>query len=137
MFTLRIHENAGSDLEALFDGAEGDKGIKAAGRIVALLEEIENNPALLDSLTDHGYGANRDESYHVSKWQKHWRQGRDLWRLKAWDLETKGIQYRVPYAYLPGRQEYHVLGVICRQKLDYDDDDNPITRRILDSYEDL
>lgn len=93
---LFIHEDAVADLRAL-----RRTELQAAARIAALLAELKGNPDLLDRLTQHDYGAYHSADFHVSKWQAQWRQGRDLWRLKMWDLEDQGLRYRIVYAFIP------------------------------------
>jgi len=127
---LFIHKDAIADLSAL-----RQKELKAAARIVALLEELKGNPDLLDRLTQHDYGAHQSADFHVSKWQAQWRQGRDLWRLKVWDLEDQGLRYRIVYAFIPQKQHYHILAIAPRE-FDYDSN-HPISQRILRAYESL
>ncbi|MCB2263860.1 MAG: type II toxin-antitoxin system RelE/ParE family toxin [Candidatus Thiosymbion ectosymbiont of Robbea hypermnestra] len=127
MIALFVHDDAKADLEALWR-----KEPQAAGRILVLLEQLEGDPDLLDRLTQHNYGARRSADFHVSKWQEHWRKGRDLWRLKIWDLENKGLRYRIVYAFEPGKLHYHVLAVAPRE-FNYDAS-HPISRRILRAY---
>ncbi|MGY6555737.1 MAG: hypothetical protein ACXIUM_14560 [Wenzhouxiangella sp.] len=108
---------------------------QTAGRILALLEQIGGDQRLLDSLTVHDFGNRGTEDFHVSRWQEQWRKGRDLWRLKAWDLERQGLQYRIVYAYLPGKLKYFVLAIAPRE-FDYDAT-HPIGQRILHAYQEL
>ena len=82
MITLFVHDDAVADLEALWETEP-----QAAARIGVLLEELEGNPDIRDRLTQHDYGAHHSADFHVSKWREHWRKGRDLWRLKVWNLE--------------------------------------------------
>ena len=130
MYRLFIHDDAAADLEALYR-----TNSVAVARIVALLQEIQDSQDYLDRLTQHDFGSYASESFHVSKWHEQWRQGRDLWRLKIWDLEDKGIQYRIVYALARGKQHYHVLGIVPRS-FNYDSD-SEITNRILKAYDDL
>ncbi len=130
MVALFVHGDVKADLELLW-GREP----QAAGRILAFLEQLEGDPDLLDRLAQHDYGAHRSADFHVSKWQAHWRKGRDLWRLKIWDLEDKGLRYRIVYAFEPRRQHYHVLAVAPR-KFNYDAS-HPINRCILRAYQAL
>lgn len=125
-----MHDDATADLEALFKEKP-----KVAGRIVALLEELDADPDLLDRLTQHDYGAHREADFHVSRWQEHWRSGRDLFRLKVWDLEDKRLRYRIVYAFIPSKQHYHILAIAPR-KFNYDPL-HPISRRLLRAYEEL
>lgn len=127
MIALFVHDDAKADLLALRVSEP-----QAAGRILALLEQLEGDPDLLDRLTQHDYSS---ADIHVSRWQSQWRKGRNLWRLKVWDLESKGIHYRIIYAFEPKKQHYHVLAIAPRE-FDYDAD-HPIGQRILRAYEEL
>lgn len=130
MFTLTIHHDAEDDLEKLWVSAED-----AAALVTALLQEIQGDQKLLDALTIHDFGANRSAKFHVSKWLEFWNQGADLWRLKVWSLEAKGLPYRIVYAYEYGRQRYHVLGVFHRD-FNYDPTD-PRTQRVQNAYSNI
>jgi len=130
MIRLFVHVDAETDLEKLWVVAP-----KAAARISVLLEELEGNQDLLDRLTQHDFGNFRSADFHVSKWLNQWNKGRDLWRLKVWDLEDKGLKYRVVYAYVPGKSQYHVLGIVSRE-FDYDPR-HELSRRIIAAYENL
>jgi len=130
LIALFVHDDAKSDLRALRGGEP-----EVAGRVLALLQELEGDPDLLDRLTQHDYGAHRSADFHVSKWQEQWRKGRDLWRLKVWDLEDKGLRYRIVYAFEPRKQHYHVLAIAPRE-FDYDAN-HPISQRILRTYQEL
>ena len=130
MIILFLHDDAKADLLALRHNQP-----KVAGRVLALLEQLEGDPDLLDRLTQHGFGAHETAEIHVSKWQAQWRKGRDLWRLKMWDLEKKGLRYRIIHAFIPSKQHYHVLAIAPRE-FDYDAD-HPISQRILHAYQAL
>jgi len=130
LIVLFVHDDAKANLEALWK-----QELQAAGRILALLEQLEGNLNLLDRLTRHDYGAHRSADFHASKWQEHWRNGRDLWRLKLWDLEAKGLRYRVVYAFEPRKQHYHVPGIAPREF--NCDASHPISHRILRAYQAL
>lgn len=131
MFAIFIHDDAKADLLALRDSEP-----QAAGRILAFLEQLEGDPDLLDRLTQHDYGAHGSADFHVSKWQAQWRKGRDLWRFKVWDLEEKGLRYRVVYAFVAGKQHYHVLAITPRRDFNYEESD-PICQRVLRAYQEL
>lgn len=130
LIRLFVHVDAETDLEKLWAVAP-----KAAARIGVLLEELKGNQDLLDRLTQHDFGDHRSADFHVSKWLDLWNKGKDLWRLKVWDLEDKGLRYRVVYAYLPGKSQYHVLGIVSRE-FDYDPR-HELSRRIIAAYENL
>ncbi len=130
MIALFIHNDATADLLAL---RRSDP--KAAGRIMALLEQLQGDLDLMDRLTQHDYGAYESEDFHVSKWQEQYRKGRDLWRLKVWDLENTGTRFRVIYAFEPRTHHYHVLAIAPRE-FNYDKN-HLISRRIIRAYEEL
>lgn len=131
MIALFVHDDAKAVLLALRETEP-----QAAGRILALLEQLEGDPGLLDRLTQHDYGAYGSAVFHVSKWQEQWRKGRDLWRLKVWDLEENGLRHRIVYAFVPSKQHYHVLAITPRRDFNYEERD-PITQRILRAYQEL
>lgn len=129
MFSLLIHMHAATDLRSLM---RADR--EGAGRILALLEQIQADQRLLDRLTDHGF---ENKAFNVSRYQAFYRKGYNLWRLKIWDLGNRLLPYRVIYAFHPvstvnRTPRYLVLGVIHRE-FDYEPD-HPFTIRILDDY---
>ena len=130
MLHLFIHRDAVADLVALraVDG-------RSAARILALLETLKDDPDLLDRLTQHEYGRGRVAEIHVSRWIEQWNKGRNLWRLKIWDLEGKGVRQRIVYAFEPTTGKHHVLGVVPREF--NNDSDHPLSRRIFAAYDDL
>jgi len=130
LFKLFVHDDAGGDLEQLWQNAP-----IAAARIAVLLEELEGNQDLLDRLTQHDFGAHQSADIHVSKWHEQWRKGKDLWRLKVWDLEDKSLRYRIVYAFVPGKKHYHVLAIAPRT-FNYEPA-HKLTKRILKAYEAL
>lgn len=130
MYTLFFHNNAIHDLHVI-----RAKDMQIAARILTLLQEIQQDQYLLDSLTIHNFGSTKEEQFHISKWFELWNRGYDLWRLKIWDLDATGIRYRVIYAYLRGRKNYYVLGIVPRD-FDYDIH-HPTTKRIIAAYQDL
>lgn len=107
----------------------------AAGKVVALLQQAKADPAIIDSLLDHGFGADHAATYHVSKWFEFWNVGYNLWRLKIWMVPKGSLRYRIVYAYEPKSLHYHVLAVVHRG-FDYKRD-HEITSRILKAYKDL
>jgi mRNA-degrading endonuclease RelE of RelBE toxin-antitoxin system len=130
VYFLAIHADAQEDLEKLWVDSP-----TAAARIAVMLEEIHGSQDLLDALTVHDFGKSRSEDVHVSKWQEHWRAGRDIWRFKIWDLESMNLKYRIIYAFQPGKQLYTVLGIFERDFNYASDDDR--TKRILTAYNNL
>lgn len=127
---LLIHSDAERDLDDL-----AVANPKLAARVVLLLGEIAADTNLMNMLTVHGFGADEREPFDVSRWQAHWREGKDLWRLKFWELEQQGLPYRVIYGLKRGTGSHYVLAIVHRN-FDYDPD-HPTTRRILQAYADL
>ncbi|MDZ7750148.1 MAG: hypothetical protein U5S82_00455 [Gammaproteobacteria bacterium] len=130
MFALFLHDDAVADLDTLWL-----TDFDVAKRITVLLEELKGNQGLLDRLTQHKYGANRSADFDVSKWQEQWHKGRNLWRLKIWDLEDTGLRYRVIYAFDPKKHHYYILAVAPRS-FNYAEA-HPLTVRIRRAYEEL
>jgi hypothetical protein len=95
-----------------------------------MFQQLRADGALAEKLLDHGYGANGDVAISVSKWLNRWKEGVDLWRLKAWDLEHVGLRYRAIYLYLRTEARFVVLAIVKREDFDYDDPDHPIRKRI-------
>ena len=115
-------------------------GIKTAdaaahAQLVALLRQLKADEKLAEKLLDHGFGAKGAEDFSVSKWLNVWKTGKDLWRLKFWDLEDLGLRYRVIYVYLPKQARFVVMAIVARGDLDYDDENHPIRQRIVASLE--
>lgn len=77
MYELFLHDDAERDLEDLWRTDP-----TAAAEIQVLLEQIQADQYLLESLTIHDFGSARKGRFHVSKWVSQWKQRRDLWRLK-------------------------------------------------------
>ncbi|WP_202636731.1 hypothetical protein [Rugosibacter aromaticivorans] len=128
--TLTIHPDAADDIRRLM---QSDRF--AAGKVVALLQQAKADPKVIDSLLEHGFGADHAAAYHVSKWLELFKIGYNIWRLKIW-IEPKGsLRYRIVYAYEPKSLQYHVLAIVHRD-FDYKTD-HEITKRILKAYNDL
>ena len=130
VYTLFVHNDAYADLADL---EAGDPD--AAALIVATLDEISEDQALLDALTIENFGARRSETFEVKKWWEFWKSGSDIWRLRIWALDDIGAAYRVVYAYERGKGRYHVLGIFPRN-FNYDPTD-PRTKRVINAYQNL
>jgi hypothetical protein len=125
---LLLHDDAKDDLATI-----RATNPQVADFFLALFAEIESDPKLLDALTIHGYGNRPGDEFDVKKWLKHWKAGRDLWRIKAPSLEILKLRYRVIYCYFPDSRSYHVLAIAERDAIDYDNE-NPLNTRILTAY---
>ncbi len=129
-YSIIVHEHARRDLDELWQRDED-----AAALIEVLLEDLDGDQALLDSLTIHKYERKQDPRFEVSKWFEQWNQRRDLWRLRPFYEPGDGPPYRVIYAYVPARRQYAVLAIAPRE-FDYDAS-HPLARRIIADYGDL
>jgi mRNA-degrading endonuclease RelE of RelBE toxin-antitoxin system len=107
----------------------------SADLILALLQEAKVNQSALESLSIRDFGAARNQRFSVDMWVAQQNRGRNIWRLKIWELEELGIRYRVIYAFDPRISRYYVLGVFHRD-FDYDESDSR-TQRVVASYEQL
>ncbi|MGD9878554.1 MAG: hypothetical protein AB7U95_00310 [Reyranella sp.] len=103
--------------------------------ILTLLQEANGSQTILESLTVKDFGLARDQAYHVDVWVAQQQQGRNLWRLKIWDLEDLGIRYRIVYALDPRISRYFVLAVLPRD-FDYDER-HPRVQQLLATYDGL
>ncbi len=130
MISLIVHDDAAADIKSLFD-SEPD----TAGCVVSLLQELKGDPDLMDRLTQIDYGAYETAKFHVDAWWAEQKKGRNLWRLKIWDLENQRLPYRIIYAFEPMLKKHHVLAVVNRD-FDYDKD-HPVTQRIRNAYDEI
>ena len=134
MTRVEIHDDAERDLDELRPYHPA-----LVNRILITLQEIQDDPRLLDALLIHEFGERDgdEESIGVKKWLEHWKANRDLWRLKLWQLEDAGLKYRIVYAYMPDERTFYVLAIRKREDIDYDDHENELTRRIIAAYRGL
>lgn len=129
-YSLVIALAAKADLETI-----GRDDLEARDEIYALLQEIKASQDLLDALTVRDFGLAHDQPFHIDRWVSQQQQGRNLWRLKSWELEELGIRYRIIYALDPRIRRYYVLAVLPRD-ISYDED-HPRVQQLLDTYDRL
>jgi hypothetical protein len=118
-YGLQIYRDAQADVLAILRDDP-----RAGGQIVAFLEELGCDQALLDSLNIEGYEDDRITVKSLVRLQK---QRWNAWRLTLRDLEPpeSNLPYRILYAFDGRRSIYHILAVMHR---DRDYDDNTIDR---------
>ena len=97
MYSIVLHRGAKADLDDLWVSDPF-----AAATIYALLQEAKANQRVLETFSSHDFGAYETDRYHVAAWAEQQRKGRNLWRLKIWQLERHGVRRRVVYALGPG-----------------------------------
>lgn len=135
MRKLILHTDALADLDHLWE-IDPD----SAAELEALLDEVRGSQDLMDRLTQHDFGAvpTRRNFFNTKMWVDQQKQDNNLWRIKFWELEELGIQYRIIYAFFPVSKQHHVLGIMPRKNRDFDYNRNdPRTIRMLKAYEEL
>jgi hypothetical protein len=105
----------------------------AHAKIAALVRQLQADRAIVEKLLDHGFGDDKSEEFSVNKWISVWKQGKDLWRLKNWDLEDQKIRYRIIYLYIRKEARFVIMAIVKRGDLDYDDENHPVRKRVLSS----
>lgn len=125
---LSFHTDVRADLESI-----KEVDIEVHAKLAALLRQLQADAKLAEKLLDHGFGADGAEDVSVSKWLNEWKTGKNLWRLKFWDLENFGLRYRVIYVYLPKQARFVVMAIVARGSFDYDNENHPIRQRIAAS----
>lgn len=127
---IDIHEHAEADLDQLWIDDPG-----AAAAVTVTLEQLDADPRLVDKLTTHGNNPIGASEINVKRWQRIRSRTGDLWRFRA--LNTAATSYRVVYGYHLQTRQICVLGVVHKDKFDYDDPSNPLARRIVDDWRSL
>ena len=123
---IHVHEDAVADLREVQRLRP-----KVFGRLMALIEQLRADFELSGKLLEHNFGSGQDEDISVSIWHNITRVERvQVWRLKAWDLEQRGMRYRLIYLYRWRDQSYTILAVVPRGRIDYDDPNHPLRQRI-------
>lgn len=131
MYNLYIHNDAADDIEHLLLADP-----EAAAKIVALLEELHGNQDLLDRLTQHEFGKYTKTNFSVSRIVSQWKIGRNLWRLKIRELEEIRLRYRIIYAFVPVKKNYHILAIAPRDNYNYEPN-HELTQRITKAHDTL
>jgi hypothetical protein len=122
---LTLHKDARADLDQLRKDVPG-----VHARLVALLAQIKADESLRATLLVHDHGQDKSAEFGIKKWHT---AGENFWRMRCWELESYGWNYRLIYLYLPSQNRFAVMGVFRREDFDYDDPNNPCHRRVLDS----
>jgi len=124
---IRVHNDAVEDLRTI----KATDPV-AAGRLVALIQQLKADPGLKDKLLDQGFGDDRKEPISVKKWHSVYVkvERQPVWRLKSWELERDGLKYRLIYLYYWRDQSYNILAIVPRGEINYDDPSHPIRKRI-------
>jgi mRNA-degrading endonuclease RelE of RelBE toxin-antitoxin system len=128
VITLRTHNEAVADLQKIRALDE-----PAFFQLIALLQQIRADPRIFSQLLSHGHGKNRTADFNVSRWVTlSLPNMAPVWRLRAYDLEDLGYNYRIIYLFDWRDQTYNILGVIDKADIDYDDPNHPFRKRIAE-----
>lgn len=135
MYELIIGDDATGDLEDILA-----LNPPAAYRLAALLQELEGSQSMLERLSWDQYGGKphmpeAGATFSISKFVSLYRKGKNIWRLRDFELSRQGHEYRIIYAYIPSKDLYFVLAVVERA-FNYDPN-HPVTQRVLDAYQKL
>lgn len=130
-YTVRIQPEAEADLERIWHRDSG-----SAAFIATALSELECDQDLLDRLNQHGHchRGSGTRGLGVSRWQRLFPQGYDIYRVKFFELERRGRKYRIIHSFDPSTHTFDILAILPREDINYDDPSHPTTIRILDTY---
>ena len=125
---VRVHNDAAGDLRriALVDAF-------VAARLAAFIQQLRDDPQLVARLLDNGYGEKGKTEISVKQWttlNRAWH-GRVFWRVRSYDLESNGIDYRFLYLYNWRDLSHNILAVVLKDDFDYDKPSDPIRQRVL------
>ena len=125
---LRVHNDTNSDLREVHQGDPD-----AAAKIVAFIRALVDDAELCARLLDEGYGDKRTADISVKKWEsiQRGKKGVPVWRLRSYDLEDEGLNFRFIYLYYWKDQTSYLLAVRPKSTFDYDSLNDPIRKRII------
>lgn len=135
MYELIVGDEATQDLERILL----EKPL-AGYRLAVLFEEISGSQQLMEKLSWDRYGGKPHAPENgavlsVAKWLGPYRRGKNIWRLRDFELSGLGHEYRIIYAYIPSKDLYYVLAIVERA-FNYDSE-HPISQRIFSAYDRL
>ena len=135
MYELIVGDEATQDIEDILL----EKPV-AGYRLATMLDEISGSQELLEKLSWDQYGGKphapeKGATLSVAKWLGPYRKGKNIWRLRDFELSRLGHEYRIIYAYIPSKDLYYVLAVVHRA-FDYEPT-HPVTQRVFATYDRL
>lgn len=113
------------------------KSPSARGRILAALEAASEDQTLLDQLQSNRYRTYGEHDTDIKRWVLARQLGYDIHRFRFFYLEENGFCYRIIYAYNDVYDECHILAILRRDEIDYDDPNHPFNARIFAAYHSL
>jgi len=112
---------------------EGDDDTAdAAAEVETALDEISNDPRLLERLHKKNFRSIGTPHFDVDRFEELWQQGLNMLRLKFWDWQGSVVPYRVLYAHDARNDIFHVLAVVQRDHA-YDTN-HPLVVRVCAQY---
>lgn len=127
---IDVHADAATDLRAI-----KRRDAAAAAVVLALLQQLQADPDVIDKLTQHGNNDVAGVRVNVKRWQSARSPRGDLWRFRA--LDTPATSYRVVYGYHWPTRQICVLGAVHKDEFDYDDHSSPFAQRVLAAWRSL
>lgn len=127
---IDVHAHAEEDLAEL-----ADSDPDAVADILAVLEQLEADPQVIDKLTTHGNNDLPDDRINVKQWieaSKKVNRNGSLWRFRA--LDCPATNYRVVYGYHWPNKQICVLAVVHKTEIDYDCIESGIGKRVLSDW---
>lgn len=113
------------------------KSPTARGRILAALEAASEDETVLNNLESKCYRTYGDNDTEIKQWILARSLGYAIHRFRFFDLEENGYRYRVIYAFDDVHDECHILAILRRDEIDYDDPANEFNTRIFAAYKGL
>lgn len=129
-YSLEVHGNATASLREI-----RKVNLPEFLRLLEFLRQLKADEYLLSKMIENDFDVDENGRSRVRKWWSVWRTEKvPLWRLRAFDLEKDGINYRFLYIYYWKDRTYHLLDVVHKSRLtdkDYDDRNNAIRKRLI------
>lgn len=127
-----LHDDVKDDLRRI-----SVRSSAAVSRILAALEAAQDDEILLKNLHSANYRTYGNHDVDVKRWVLANGLGYALNRFRFFYLEENGFRYRIIYALDEEYDECHVLAVLHRDEINYDDPNDAFNRRIFSAYESL
>lgn len=108
----------------------------AVGLILAAIEAVNDDETLLSNLQSDDFRTDENaiQDVGVKRWWLADKLGMDIHRFRFFDIEDIGFKYRVIYVLDPEYDVCHILAILARNEIDYDDPENEFNLRIFNAY---
>lgn len=129
-YSLEVHNNATASLREI-----KKTNLPEFLRLFEFLRHLKTDEYLLSKMVENDFEVDEYGRSRVRKWWSVWAKDKaPIWRLRAFDLEKDGINYRFLYIFYWKDRTYHVLDVVHKSQLTdkaYDDPNNAIRKRLV------